>query len=185
MRLHVLFVVLALGGASNPKAERAIDGASIGSTVEDASVTVILRYTNQSVVACTESAQQYRHRKLSCRSHKRWSRGAATLEFEPLQDENRRILRSDRRKAFSITLTNESRPSELRVPIQKGPWLVRWKGTTSAVRAEIGNVGDQIVASQLNGTCRVGNWRCRLDAKATERNLQFRRAQAGRSTPRF
>lgn len=179
MRLQVLFVALVFGGASNPKTGRDVDSGR-KKAGENSSVTVVLRYTNQSVVSCTESTQQYRRRHLSCRSRKRWDRSAATLEFRPLPDENRKILGSDRREAFSIRLPHENRPSEIRVEMQKGPWRITWQEASKTIRAEIEDADNYILVSQLNGACKTGSWRCWLDTKSTEKKLEFIRARKGK-----
>lgn len=99
------------------------------------------------------------------------------MEFSPLPDENRKILRSDRRESFSIVLPHENRPSEFRVAIQKGPWRILWREASKAIRAEIEEADSYVFVSQLNGACRVGSWQCWLDAKSKEKKLEFARVR--------
>jgi hypothetical protein len=147
---------------------------SIVASNEESETNVVLRFSNKRIVSCSEPSERVAGRKLTCRVDSQWANSTATLNFEPLADPRRRLLRSDRRSPFSVELHQKNQPMEQSIAIAKGPWRVTWKEATRSVRADVEDAAVSIVLTGITGKCRSGNWRCSLDTRATERKLEVR-----------
>jgi hypothetical protein len=147
---------------------------SIVASSEESETSIVLRFSNKRIVSCGEPRESVAGRKLTRRVDSQWASSTATLNFEPLADPRRRVLRSDRRNPFSVELHQKSQPTEQQLAIAKGPWRVTWKEATRSIRADVEDVAVSIVATSTIGKCRSGNWRCSLDTRATERKLEVR-----------
>ena len=173
MRPWIQVLALFVALAAWPAAVSSANGSLVESS-EEAEATVVLRFSNQRVASCGDLGESIARRKLTCRVDKQWTKGTATLLFEPLADPRRRVLRTDRRSPFSVELQQQSQPIERPIPIAKGPWRITWKESRKSVRADIEDVAISVNLIGTIGKCRSGSWRCWLDNRAREHRLEIR-----------
>lgn len=164
--------VLALVATISPSEVLVRDATGLAALGDNAERTVVLRFVNRRVSACSEPKEQVFRRKLACRSENQSATNTATLRFEPLVDPRRGVLHGDKRRAFSVELRHKNQPIEQTIGIAKGPWRVTWKEAARSVRADIENVAVSISLSRTVGRCRSGNWRCWLDTRPIEHRLE-------------
>jgi hypothetical protein len=172
MQLFTAFVILASWTGETSK----VSGAAAESreSREESDATVVLRFSKQQIVSCSEPKERIARRKLICRADQQWTSGIATLTFEPLVDPRRRVLRTDRRSRFSVELHQTSQPTEQGIAIAKGPWRITWKEAKRSIRVDVEDVAVRVVLTTTIGKCRSGNWRCWLDTRAREHRLDVR-----------